>query len=117
MNAALLTALNVHARSGIIGQRRPLTAALAQAIPNMRMLLFDESGKVLVDVPHLNLQPLSNIAWLVAELKKTGARLKDGDFISLGSPAPMQPVVAGRRVTLRYEGLPGGPMTASVKFR
>jgi 2-keto-4-pentenoate hydratase len=116
-NAALLTALNVNARAGIIGQRRPLTAALAEAIPKMRMSLFDEAGKVLVDVPSLNLQPLSNIAWLVAELKKTGTRLKDGDFISLGSPAPMQPVVARQSVTLRYEGLPGGPMTATVKFR
>jgi|SRR5688572_3565206 len=117
MNAALLTALNVYARAGIIGQRRPLTPALVDAIPRMRMVLLDDAGTVIFDVPSLNVQPLANIAWLVAELKKAGTPLKEGDFISLGSPAPMQPVVAGRRVTLRYEGLPGGPMTSTVKIR
>jgi len=117
MNAALLTAVNVYARAGIIGQRRPLTRALVDAIPRMRILLLDDARRVLFDVPRLDMQPLTNIAWLVAELKKAGTPLKEGDFISLGSPAPMQPVVAGRRVTLRYEGLPGGPMTATVKIR
>ena len=116
MNAAMLTALNVSARAGIIGQRRPVTAALADAIPNMRMLLVDEAGRVLADVPSLNLQPLANIPWLVAELKPAGTPLKEGDFISLGSPAAMQPVAAGQKVTLRYERLPGGPMTAHVTF-
>jgi 2-keto-4-pentenoate hydratase len=117
MDASLLVALNVGARAGIIGERRSFSkAGLAEALPEMRMVMTDESGTVLGEVPILNLQPLENIALLIEALKKQGTALKRGDFISLGSPAAPIPIPAGKTVTLRYENLPGGPLTAKVSF-
>jgi len=116
MDAALLTALNVGARGGIIGEKRKMTPELAAALPNLKMTMLDENGKVIAEVPKLNLQPLANIPWLVAELKKEGKSLKKGDFLSLGSPAATQPVMAGQTLRLRYENIPGGPLTAAVTF-
>jgi 2-keto-4-pentenoate hydratase len=117
MDAPLLTALDVGARSGVLGTRIKMTPALAEALPDIRMYLTDESGKVTADVPKLNLQPLENLPWLVAELKKTSRPLKAGDFISVGSPAPIQPVVAGKKTTLHYEIAGQRPMTATVTFK
>jgi 2-keto-4-pentenoate hydratase len=116
MDAALLTALNVGARAGVIGGHIKLKPNIAKALPEMRMFLTDETGKVVADVPKLNLQPLDNLPWLIAELKKAGTPLKQGNFISVGSPAPIQPVAAGKKFTLHYE-IPGArPMTATVTF-
>jgi 2-keto-4-pentenoate hydratase len=55
--------------------------------------------------------------WLIKDLKKTGEKLKPGDVISLGSPSPQVPPKAGDKFTLVYEGLPGGPLEASVSFK
>jgi 2-keto-4-pentenoate hydratase len=117
IDAALLTALNVGARAGVIGGRARMTADLAKALPEMRMFLTDEMGKVVADVPKLNLQPLENIPWLIAELKKAGTPLKAGDFISVGSPAAIQPVLARKKMTLHYEIKDVGPLAVSVKFK
>jgi 2-keto-4-pentenoate hydratase len=60
--------------------------------------------------------PLNAVLWLVADLKRTGEKLKPGDLISLGSPSPQVTPQAGDKFTLTYEGLPGGPLKASVAF-
>jgi 2-keto-4-pentenoate hydratase len=49
-------------------------------------------------------------------LKKTGEKLKVGDVVSLGSPAPAIVPKAGETYRVRYEGLPGALLTASVTF-
>src|SRR3954469_4168060 len=116
MDAPLLVALNVGARAGVIGSRVKMSPAVAKALPEMRMYLTDESGKVVADVPKLDLQPLENLPWLIAELKKAGTPLKAGEFISVGSPAAIQPVIAGKKMTLHYE-IPGvKALTDSVMF-
>jgi 2-oxo-hept-3-ene-1,7-dioate hydratase len=117
MDAPLLVALNVGARGGVIGSRVKMSPAVAKALPEMRMFLTDETGKVVADVPKLNLQPLDNMPWLIAELKKNGTPLKAGDFISVGSPAAIQPVTAGKKITLHYEIKDVKPLTVSVKFK
>ena len=94
-----------------------MSPAVAKALPDMRMFLTDETGKVVADVPTLNLQPLDNLPWLIAELKKNGTPLKAGDFISVGSPAAIQPVTAGKKITLHYEIKDVKPLTVSVKFK
>ncbi|HUS36526.1 MAG TPA: hypothetical protein VM680_14335 [Verrucomicrobiae bacterium] len=106
MDGALLTALNVGARAGVIGDRMKMSPEVAKALPEMRMWMTDETGKVLADVPKLGLQPLDNLPWLIADLKKAGTPLKAGDFISLGSPATMQAVMAGKTIQLHY-AIPG----------
>lgn len=116
VDAALLTALNVGARAGILGQIRRMTPELAEALPGMRMALLEEEGKVIAEVPKLNLQPLDNLPWFIADLNRHGQNLKPGDFISLGSPAAAQPVMPGRTIKLRYENLPKGKMEARVTF-
>jgi 2-keto-4-pentenoate hydratase len=117
MDGALLTALNVGARGGVLGDRIRMSHQIASALPNMRMYLTDETGKVLADVPKLDIQPLENLVWLVADLKKSGTKLKKGDFISLGSPATIQPVVAGKTITLHYEGIGKKALQAKVRFK
>jgi hypothetical protein len=44
-------------------------------------------------------------------------RLKKGDFISVGSPAPIQPVAAGKKIILHYDIAGVRPMTATVTFK
>ena len=117
MDGALLTALNVGARGGVLGDRVRMSHQIASELPNMRMYLTDETGKVLADVPKLDIQPLENLVWLVADLKKAGMPLKKGDFISLGSPATIQPVGAGKTITLHYEGLGKKAMQTKVRFK
>jgi 2-keto-4-pentenoate hydratase len=117
MDAPLLVALNVGARSGVIGSRVRMTPEVAKALPEMRMYLTDETGKTVADVPKLNLQPLDNLPWLISDLKKAGTPLKAGDFISVGSPATIQPIKAGSKVTLHYEITGVKPLTASMKFK
>lgn len=117
MDAPLLVALNVGARSGVIGSRVRMSPVVAKALPEMRMYLTDETGKVVADVPKLDLQPLANLPWLIAELKKAGAPLKAGDFISVGSPAPIQPVAAGKKITLHYDIKGVSPLTVTINFK
>jgi 2-keto-4-pentenoate hydratase len=117
MDAPLLVALNVGARSGVIGARVRMSPAVAKALPEMRMYLTDETGQIIADVPKLNLQPLDNLPWLIADLKKAGTPLKAGDFISVGSPAQIQPVTAGKKITLHYEIRDVAPLKVSVKFK
>jgi 2-keto-4-pentenoate hydratase len=117
MDAPLLVALNVGARSGMIGSRVRMSPAVAKALPEMRMYLTDETDKIVADVPKLDLQPLANLPWLIAELKQAGTPLKAGDFISVGSPAPIQPVAVGKKMTLHYEIKGAKPLTVTVRFK
>jgi 2-keto-4-pentenoate hydratase len=116
MDAALLVALNVGARAGIIGEKTSMTPELARSLPNMKLSLKDDEGKTLAEVPRLELQPLENIPFLAASLKRDRNKLRKGDFISLGSPAATQPVPAGESLHLLYENLPSGPLKAIVRF-
>lgn len=115
MDAALLTALNVGARAGIIGERTRLNAELVKALPDLKMTLTTSDGTLIAEVPRLGLQPLENIHLLIADLKKSGAKLKKGDFISLGSPAAPQPIPSGK-ITLRYSNMPVKDLRATVTF-
>ena len=56
------------------------------------------------------------VLWLIKDLSETGEKLEAGDLLSLGTFSAPKPPPAGQTVTVRYEGLPGGPIKASVKF-
>lgn len=119
-NGALLTAGNVGARLGVLGQRVPVvaTAAFAKALGEMTAIITDDTsrelgrgqGKVILD------HPLNAVLWLIEELGRAGEKLKPGDMISLGSMKAL-PLPESKAITVRYEGLPGGPISASVTFR
>jgi 2-keto-4-pentenoate hydratase len=56
------------------------------------------------------------VLWLIKDLAATDEKLQAGDLISLGSFARPQSPQGGQTVTVRYDGLPGGPLQVSVQF-
>jgi 2-keto-4-pentenoate hydratase len=120
LDGAMLAAANVGARFGVLGQHLPVqpTPEFVRALERMTVTISDhtgailgrEQGKVILD------QPLNAVLWLIEELRKSGERLKPGDLISLGSIKTI-PVPAGKTVVVRYDGLPGGPLQVSARFR
>lgn len=121
VDGAALTASNVGARNGILGQTRAVenTSAFYDAFGKMALVLRDASGKELsrVNADGVMGHPMNAVLWLVNDLKKTSEKLKAGDVISLGSPSPAVTPQAGDRFTLAYEGLPGGTLEAKVSFK
>ena len=119
-DGALLTAGNVGARLGIMGQRIPVngTAAFSQALGDMTAVITDEhgtelgrgQGKAILD------HPLNSVLWLIEELHQTGQKLKPGDILSLGAIKAI-PLPDTKVVTVRYDGLPGGPLSVAVRLR
>jgi 2-keto-4-pentenoate hydratase len=57
------------------------------------------------------------VLWLVEELNQAGVTLKPGDMLSLGSVMMLSPAPAGKSITVRYDGLPGGLLKVSVRLK
>ena len=119
-SGAMLVAGNVGARLGVLGQRLPVkgTADFVQALADMKVTIIDQAGaelgrgegRAILD------HPLNAVLWLIEELHRSGERLKAGDLLSLGSIKAV-PAPSGKAVTVRYQGLPGGPIEAGVRLR
>jgi 2-keto-4-pentenoate hydratase len=116
LDGTVLTAINVAARQGVMGDPIPAqqTTDFHQALADMTVSLADQSGEVLMSAPGSAIlgHPLNSVLWLL----ENGVRVEEGDYLSLGSFGPLLVPQAGQRITLTYEGLPGNP-TASVTFR
>ena len=120
MDAGLFTASNVGARLGILGERLPVKATdeFIKAMAEMTVTLSDQAhgelgrarGKLILE------NPLNAVLWLVQDLARSGEKLKSGDMLSLGSLKAITPQ-AGQTITVRYDGLPGGSIKATVRFR
>lgn len=116
----LLTAVNVGARLGVQGERLPVRATpeFVEALENMAITLSDasgqEHGKATGEV--ILGHPLHAVLWLIEDLRKNGKELQAGDLISLGSVKAVTPQ-PGQTYTVRYDGLPGGPISVSVKMK
>lgn len=121
VDAGAITACNVGARLGIIGDSRKIEVnkAFSDAWGSMALVLHDKAGKELsrVTADGIMGHPLNAVFWLIQDLKRTGEKLNAGDIISLGSPSPQVTPKAGESYMLRYEGLPGGVLQATVSFR
>jgi 2-keto-4-pentenoate hydratase len=120
VDAGILTLANVGARAGILGESRKVEASadFIQAFGRMSLVFQDKDGKEVsrVTADGVMGHPLNAVLWLVNDLKRTGEKLKPGDVISLGSPSPAVTPQPGDKYTLIYEGLPGGPLKATVTF-
>jgi 2-keto-4-pentenoate hydratase len=121
LNGAVVTAINVGARRGVLGAAIPVRAdeAFVAALAAMRVTLSDDQGKELSAAPGAAIlgHPLNAVAFLAGELARRGERLRPGDMVSLGSfGRPVAPA-AGRVFTARYEGLPGGAASVGARFR
>ena len=120
VDGGALTACNVGARAGILGQTRKLASSsqFIEAFGSMSLIFRDRDGKELsrVKADGIMGHPLNAVLWLVKDMKSAGEKLKAGEVISLGSPSPQAAPHPGDTFTLIYEGLPGGPLQASVSF-
>ncbi|MEW6157034.1 MAG: hypothetical protein AB1813_06350 [Verrucomicrobiota bacterium] len=119
VNGAMLTAANVGARLGVIGQRRAFqpTPEFVEALAAMNVTITNQAGADLGRAKGNAIlgQPLNAVLWLLRDLTISGEKLKPGDLLSLGSLKAV-PVQAGQKMTVTYEGLPGGPLAATVEF-
>lgn len=116
-----LLAINVGARLGVSGAPIPVRAdaEFADALGSMTVTITDDTGKELSRAPGAALlgHPLNVLPWLAEDLAKRGKKLQAGDMVSLGGFSPALPAEAGRRYTVRYEGLAPQPVTVSVLLR
>ena len=116
-----LLAINVGARLGVSGAPMPVRAdaEFAAALASMTVTMTDDTGKELARAPGTALlgHPLNVMPWLAEDLAKRGKKLQAGDIVSLGGFSAALPAEAGRRYTVRYEGLAPQPVTVSVQVR
>jgi 2-keto-4-pentenoate hydratase len=120
INAIALTAANVGARLGVIGERIPVKTSpeFVNGLFQMRVSIRDDAGADLGQGRGREIlsHPLNAVLWLLEDLRKTGQKLRGGDLLSLGSIKAFTPN-AGQRITVTYQGLPGGTIRASVRFQ
>ena len=123
LNGTALSAINVGARLGVVGQPMavPRDAAARQrlldGLQGMTVRVSDASG-VLSSGKGSDIlgHPLNAVVWLTGALRQQGLQLQPGQVVSLGSFSPLSPPKAGQKVTVQHEGLPGAkPVT--VNFR
>ena len=116
----LITAVNSSARLGVLGQRVKIepTPEFLSALEKMTVTALDQNGVELARAKGDALlgHPLNPVLWLIEDLAATGEKLRAGDLISLGSFARPEPPKPGQTITVRYDGLPGGPVKVSVGF-
>jgi 2-keto-4-pentenoate hydratase len=120
VTGSVLTAVNVGARLGVLGERAVVkdSAAFVDALAAMTITIVDGTGKEHGSASGSMIlgNPLHAVLWLVEELQKTGKKLNPGDILSLGSVKAITPL-AGQTYTVKYAGLPGGPISVSVRMK
>ncbi len=118
VNAALITAVNVGARLGVLGTPLPAARLDPVALGTMEVVVEDGAGRVLARAPGSAVlsHPLNALLWLARDLQRRGERLEPGDLVSLGAfSAPLAPE-PGASIRVRYRGLSGEPEVV-VTFR
>ena len=112
LDASVIAAIDVGARSGVLGDAVEPTPEMVDALASMTVRLTDSTGATLSEAPGSAVlgHPLNAVIFLTG----AGVELKAGDMISVGSMGPPQQPAAGT-MTATYEGLPGTP-SVSVTF-
>lgn len=120
IDGSLLTAANVGARYGVIGESVAVVASagFVTSMEDMTVTMMDQNGAVLARQSGRTIldNPLNAVLWLKEELARSGEKLHAGDVLSLGSFKAITPE-PGQTITVRYDGLPGGPIKVSVRFK
>ena len=121
LNLATVVGYNVVSRYGVVGQGLPVepTPAFIEALGKLESLTLDDTGKEIQRARGTAMMghPLNVLLWLVEHVNAQGQRLRTGDVLSLGAMGTFHPTEAGRTITVRYTGLPGGDSEAVVTFR
>ncbi len=121
LDAEIITAINVGARSGVTGTPIPIDdpAAWEIALASMIVRLQDAEGELIGEYPGAAIlgNPINAILYLTDHLAAIGETLAPGDRISLGGFGPPMPVGDLAGVTVSYIGLPAETVpTATVTF-
>jgi len=122
INGALLAAVNVAARYGIVGEPIPVEATpeWMERLRTFTCQIYDEKGSLLIEAPGSSLldHPMNVVLWIRDSLKADGIALKKGDLLSLGTITKLTPTAPNTTVRARYVGLdPRGPAEISVIFK
>ena len=112
LDASVIAAIDVGARSGVLGAAIEPTPEMAGTLASMTVRLEGPDGATLAEAPGSAVlgHPLNAVTFLTG----AGVTLEPGDLISVGSMGPPAPPSPGT-FTATYEGLPGDP-TVSVTF-
>jgi 2-keto-4-pentenoate hydratase len=124
LNGPAVSAINVGARLGVVGQPIPVPAfraerhALLDGLRNMQVTLTDAGGAALGGGKGSDVleHPLNAVVWLAQALAREGLALQPGDLVSLGSFSALLPPRPGLQVTADYRGLPGA-QPVRVRFK
>jgi 2-keto-4-pentenoate hydratase len=123
LNGGAITAINVGARYGVLGQpiAVPVTRgerfALANAMRDMTVVVKADGAEVDRGKGSDVLEhPLNAVVWLAGDLARHGLALEPGDLVSLGSFSRLLPPKPGMKASVEYLGLPGNPVV-SVSFK
>lgn len=122
INGALLAAVNVAARYGIVGKPIPVrtTPEWMERLKTFKCQIYDGKGTMLIEAPGSSLldHPMNVVLWIRDSLKADGIALKKGDLLSLGTITKLTPTAPNTVVKARYVGLdPKGPVEISVIFK
>ena len=122
INGAMLAAVNVAARYGIVGDPIAVqaNAEWMERLKNFMCQIYDGKGALLIEGPGSNLMdhPINVVLWIRDSLKADGIALKKGDLLSLGTITKLTPTAPNTVVKARYVGLdPKGPAEISVIFK
>jgi 2-keto-4-pentenoate hydratase len=120
-NGAILVAINVGARYGVMGKPIPLEATpqWVERLKNFTLQIMDEKGTLVDEGKGTALlgDPLNAVLWIKNSLTADGKKLKKGDLLSLGSLTKMLPPRPGMTIRAKYIELdPNGPVEITVSF-
>ncbi|UOM34848.1 2-keto-4-pentenoate hydratase [Acuticoccus sp. I52.16.1] len=108
MTGATITAMNVGARMGVVGEAIPADPSLIEALQAMTVRVTAADGEVLAEAPGASVlgNPLNSALWLMEK----GVTFEPGQVISVGSIGPLLPPAKAKGMaTVTYQGLPGDP--------
>jgi 2-keto-4-pentenoate hydratase len=109
LTGPVLTAINVGARHGVLGEAIPVerSEAFLSSLADMTVKVTDQDGEQLASAQGSAVlgHPLNSVLWL----RDSGVMLKEGDLVSVGSIGPLLQPEPGLTATVTYVGLPGDP--------
>ncbi len=122
INGPAITAINVAARYGVVGEPIPVKASKEwmDRLKNFKLQIIDDKGAMLIEGQGSALldHPLNVVLWIRDSLKAEGKKLKKGDLLSLGTITKLTPTAPNTLIRARYVDLdPKGPVEISVKFK
>jgi len=121
-NGAVIVAINVGARYGVMGKPIPLAAKpeWTERLKNFQLQMIDEKGTILDQGKGTALlgDPLNAVLWIKNSVVAEGNKLRKGDLLSLGSLTRGLPPRPGMTLKAVYTDLdPDGPVEVTVSFK